>query len=420
MAEGNSFNAVFGSAGGGGGSTTIVWGDITGTLSNQTDLQNALNDKQDTLVSGTNIKTINSTSILGSGDITIDTNTDWGDIGGTLSNQTDLQNALDDKVSKSDYTPAKSLLVQQSGTGSPSSLSVAQNTLIGRKNGGSSEIEDLNATEVKDLLGYAEVNPTSTFLPINTSGSFTDSPFYTLPTPAGFTGFGGIATKSSLYFTEPSGGVPNYNDFGLEIKSYSVFTGDSSVSLGDYAQSLSADTGEFYWYTGQRLNGSDSSGSPYSFLPQDTSGIVFNTNNYDLLNLTREFLKLDVKGGNPALVDGILYNKGIGMIGFGSGLNADFINNNSNESALYWDFNGLSFTINSAQGQSIFRNNSWQNTYMSVFDSAGTELRLGVNTNSVFVTTNLTATASPTTSTKVLRLDDSSGNSYYIKLYDTP
>jgi hypothetical protein len=47
------------------------WGSIGGTLSNQTDLQNALNLKQDTLVSGTNIKTINSTSILGSGNLSI-------------------------------------------------------------------------------------------------------------------------------------------------------------------------------------------------------------------------------------------------------------------------------------------------------------------------------------------------------------
>src|SRR6056300_278547 len=54
---------------------------------------------QETLVSGTNIKTINSTSLLGSGDITISGgSTDWGDIGGTLSNQTDLQSALDAKV----------------------------------------------------------------------------------------------------------------------------------------------------------------------------------------------------------------------------------------------------------------------------------------------------------------------------------
>ncbi|WP_299074721.1 hypothetical protein [uncultured Paraglaciecola sp.] len=53
----------------GGGS----WGSITGTLSDQTDLQAALDAKQATLVSGTNIKTINSTAILGSGDISVAT-----------------------------------------------------------------------------------------------------------------------------------------------------------------------------------------------------------------------------------------------------------------------------------------------------------------------------------------------------------
>lgn len=52
----------------GGGAT---WGSITGLLPSQTDLQTALNAKQATLVSGTNIKTINSTTLLGSGDIAI-------------------------------------------------------------------------------------------------------------------------------------------------------------------------------------------------------------------------------------------------------------------------------------------------------------------------------------------------------------
>jgi hypothetical protein len=47
------------------------WGDITGALSTQTDLQTALDAKQDDLVSGTNIKTINSTSLLGSGDVAV-------------------------------------------------------------------------------------------------------------------------------------------------------------------------------------------------------------------------------------------------------------------------------------------------------------------------------------------------------------
>lgn len=44
------------------GSAVVSWGDINGTLSNQTDLQNALNAKQDTLTAGTNVQ-INGTTI---------------------------------------------------------------------------------------------------------------------------------------------------------------------------------------------------------------------------------------------------------------------------------------------------------------------------------------------------------------------
>lgn len=132
----------------------VTWGSITGTLSSQTDLQSALNAKQDTLtsgtniktlegqsllgsgnidltksdvglanvdntsdlnkpistatqtalnakqatlVSGTNIKTINGNSVLGSGDLTIGASASWGGITGTLSSQTDLQTALNAK-----------------------------------------------------------------------------------------------------------------------------------------------------------------------------------------------------------------------------------------------------------------------------------------------------------------------------------
>jgi hypothetical protein len=60
--------------------------------------QTALDAKQATLVSGTNIKTVNGTSVLGSGDITISSAVAWGGVTGTLSNQTDLQTALDGKV----------------------------------------------------------------------------------------------------------------------------------------------------------------------------------------------------------------------------------------------------------------------------------------------------------------------------------
>lgn len=48
-----------------------AWGAITGTIPSQTDLQSALDAKQDDLVSGTNIKTVNGTSLLGSGDVVI-------------------------------------------------------------------------------------------------------------------------------------------------------------------------------------------------------------------------------------------------------------------------------------------------------------------------------------------------------------
>jgi hypothetical protein len=53
--------------------------------------------KQDTLVSGTNIKSVNGITLLGSGDVTIGGSATWGGIVGTLSDQTDLQTALNSK-----------------------------------------------------------------------------------------------------------------------------------------------------------------------------------------------------------------------------------------------------------------------------------------------------------------------------------
>ncbi len=82
------------------------------------------------------------------------TSVNWGDILGTLSDQTDLQNALNEKINYSDFTPSHSLLAQQSGTGTPTALTVANNTLVGRLSGGGSEITDLSIAEVKDLLNY--------------------------------------------------------------------------------------------------------------------------------------------------------------------------------------------------------------------------------------------------------------------------
>ena len=58
-------------AGGGGPSAPTDWGEVTGNLAEQVDLKAALDAKQDTLVSGSNVKTVNGNSLLGSGNISI-------------------------------------------------------------------------------------------------------------------------------------------------------------------------------------------------------------------------------------------------------------------------------------------------------------------------------------------------------------
>jgi hypothetical protein len=55
-------------------------------------------NKQDALVSGENIRTVNGESILGEGDIEILAAAVWGSITGRLADQLDLKAALDSKV----------------------------------------------------------------------------------------------------------------------------------------------------------------------------------------------------------------------------------------------------------------------------------------------------------------------------------
>ena len=102
----NDINGKPKTTGGGG----AVWGGITGTLSAQNDLQSALNAKQATLVSGTNIKTINSTSLLGSGNIAIASSpyTTVGNSAGVLVNGTTANT-----ISASILIPANTLVATQ-------------------------------------------------------------------------------------------------------------------------------------------------------------------------------------------------------------------------------------------------------------------------------------------------------------------
>ena len=71
--------------------------------------------KQDVLVSGTNIKTINNQDILGSGNIELESSAVWGSITGELHNQLDLHNALQAKADLTDLPTKTSELFNDSG-----------------------------------------------------------------------------------------------------------------------------------------------------------------------------------------------------------------------------------------------------------------------------------------------------------------
>lgn len=81
-------------------------------------VEGLINDKQDKLISGTNIKTINNQSLLGSGNITIEGGSGasvWGSITGTLSNQTDLNTALNSKADANSIPTKTSDLTNDNG-----------------------------------------------------------------------------------------------------------------------------------------------------------------------------------------------------------------------------------------------------------------------------------------------------------------
>ena len=71
--------------------------------------------KQDILVSGTNIKTINNQNILGSGNIEVESSAVWGSITGELHNQQDLHNTLQAKADLTDLPTKTSELFNDSG-----------------------------------------------------------------------------------------------------------------------------------------------------------------------------------------------------------------------------------------------------------------------------------------------------------------
>jgi hypothetical protein len=254
-----------------GGVGSAVWGSITGTLSNQTDLQSALNGKQATLVSGTNIKTVNGNTLLGSGDVSISSSVAWGSITGTLSSQTDLNTALNGKVAgntaiigatKTKVTYDTKGLVT-SGTDATTAdiadstnkryVTDAQLTVIGNTSGTNSgdqtisitgdvtasgstgalsaTVTKINGTALSGLATGILKNTTTTGVPsIATAGTDYQAPI-TLTT----TGTSGAATFVGNTLNIPNyatggGGSPGGSDTQIQFNDAGAFGGDADFT----------------------------------------------------------------------------------------------------------------------------------------------------------------------------------------------
>ena len=144
---------------GGGGSAT--WGGITGTLSAQTDLSSALNGKQGTLVSGTNIKTINGTSILGSGNMVIGGGAGAVDSVNSITpvsgNVTLTQDNIGDGTTYKQYSTTEKAKVGVITTTGDGSKYLADDGQYKTVSGGSSSLLD----PVADLAALKAINTTT-------------------------------------------------------------------------------------------------------------------------------------------------------------------------------------------------------------------------------------------------------------------
>jgi hypothetical protein len=74
------------------------------------------------------------------------------DASGTVALTSQLPD-LSTAVLKSAYTPAHSILAQQSGTGSPTAVTLGNNTILGRMSGGGSAIAGLSASNARTVMG---------------------------------------------------------------------------------------------------------------------------------------------------------------------------------------------------------------------------------------------------------------------------
>lgn len=285
-------NSIIGSGdlvitGGGGGSGTVTnfsftnGAGFTGSVANATTtptlslvLQNAttsqsgqltntdwntFNSKQATLVSGTTIKTVNGTSILGSGDIAIS-----GGAGGTVTSASVVTaNGLAGSVANATTTPAITLtttvtgLVKGNGT-SFSAATAGTDYLLPTGSGAS--LTGITASQVSGAASLA--SPTFTGVPLSTTAAV-DTNTTQIATTAYVVAQGYLksSTAASTYATIASQGtaaagvlttsttdttvgrVAKVGDYGIGTAPVSSDNWNTVVASGKYRNTLTSATG---------------------------------------------------------------------------------------------------------------------------------------------------------------------------------
>lgn len=219
-----------------------VWGSIDGTLSNQTDLQNALDAKQDTLTAGTGISIENN--VISN----TQTSAEWGNIEGTLSNQTDLQNELnglsDDITANHDEIGRIGQLIgtygdivtydasdfATSAQGALADTALQSGDNITELNNNAGYITGINSTDVTNALGYTPYSAS------NPDGFITGIDSTDVTTALGYTPYD--ASNPAGYIT--SADLPTLEDLTTQAQMNAINSGATTVNIAQIASNTQA------------------------------------------------------------------------------------------------------------------------------------------------------------------------------------
>ena len=232
---------------------TTIWGSITGTLSNQVDLQNAfdlkltttdfntysgatkiiLDDKEEILTfvasGGTSIARVGDTISVSSA-VPTGTTISWGDIGGTVSNQIDLQAALNLKLAINDFN------IYTGDTATEIGLKASQTDFVTHTGDSTIHFEQSGITIYENQVTYLETDLTylSGLTAINATGITANAAAITGKTNQ--TDFNTHTGNTTIHFsghTFTQSGITEISQIGNDITIYVPADSITGVTWGD-------------------------------------------------------------------------------------------------------------------------------------------------------------------------------------------